>query len=103
MNFHFFFSLILYKYRFQTGPIGTLYTNPAHRNRGLGTSIVKTIFKQIGQLGTGVTATVKEANLTSRAIFEKIGCQVIDEIHWIATPCVWTEKKDFIGNQLMKQ
>lgn len=81
-------------HRFQTGPIGTLYTNPAHRNRGLGTSAVKSIFKQIGDLGTGACVTVKEANFSSRAIFEKIGCQVIDEIHWIATPCAWKEEDD---------
>ena len=62
--------------------------------RGFGSSVVKTIFKQIGEHGTGVTATVKRANAASRAIFEKIGCQVIDEIHWLATPCDWNAAKD---------
>lgn len=62
--------------------------------RGFGSSVVKTILKQIAEHGTGVTATVKRANAASRAIFEIIGCQVIDEIHWIAIPCDWNAAKD---------
>lgn len=62
--------------------------------RGLGSAVVKTIFNQIAEQGIGVTATVKRANAASRSIFEKIGCQVIDEIHWLATPCNWTESTD---------
>lgn len=86
--------MLFFSIRFQTGPIGTLYTDPDYRMRGLGSAVVKILFNQIAEQGTGAVATVKRANIASRSIFEKIGCQVIDEIHWIATPCDWTEKTD---------
>lgn len=73
-----------------------MYTNPEYRNRGFGTSIAKIIFKQIGESGYGVTACVKEKNASSRAMFEKIGCQIIDEVHWISMECAWTDDTDFI-------
>lgn len=85
--------------RFQTGTIGVLYTQAQYRNRGFGSSTVRIIFKQIGEhTGNGVTATVNRTNAASRAIFEKIGCQIIDEIHWIAIPCDWTEGADGDGH-----
>lgn len=86
-----FNTFYCYSLRFQTGPIGNLYTDPDYRNRGFASEIVKSIFKQIGE-HCGAVATVKRTNMVSRAIFEKIGCQVIDEIHWIATPCEWREE-----------
>ncbi|XP_031629456.1 uncharacterized protein LOC116344820 isoform X2 [Contarinia nasturtii] len=86
-------KLVSYGFQYQSGTIGNLYTDPAYRNRGFGSSIAKTIFKQTGEHG-GAIATVKRTNAASRAIFEKIGCQVIDEVHWIAIPCRWTEEDD---------
>lgn len=74
--------------------MGTIYTNYEHRKCGFGTSVVKSIFKQIAESGYGVTACVKERNLESRAIFERIGCQIIDEVHWIYMHCDWTEESD---------
>lgn len=85
-----------FPYRVQTGPVGTMYTNPEYRNRGFGTLIAKIIFKQIGESGYGVTACVKEKNASSRAMFEKIGCQIIDEVHWISMECAWSDDTDFI-------
>lgn len=86
--------LTLYQ-RVQTGPIGTVYTNPLYRNRGFATSVAKIIFQKIGQSGFGATSCVKEMNLASRAIFEKIGCQNVGQVHWIAVAdCVWTEQDD---------
>lgn len=88
-----FFSNLKFPCRFQTSPLGTLHTNPNYRKRGLAAFVVVSIFKQIAESGIGVTACVNGINLASRAIFEKIGCQIIDEIHWIATtPCDWTEE-----------
>ncbi|XP_037044530.1 uncharacterized protein LOC119080340 [Bradysia coprophila] len=79
----------------QTGPLGTIYTNPKYRNRGFGTFVAKIIFKKIGESGQGVIACVKEMNVASRAIFEKIGCQVIDRVHWISlAKCDWTDETD---------
>lgn len=72
--------------------MGTLHTEKLHQNRGLATFVVRSLFKQIAELGCGVTACVNKNNLVSRAIFEKIGCQIIDEIQWIATPCDWSEE-----------
>lgn len=89
----FFFNLkfaiwFLFLLRIETGPVGTVYTTPAYRKRGFGSAIVKSIFKQIAETGYGVTACVKEANLSSRAIFEKIGCQIIGEVYWMEIDCM---------------
>lgn len=87
----------IHNYRFQTGAIGTLYTDPGFRNCHLGQTVVKQIFKRIAlELELSVIAPVNRHNLASRKIFEKIGCQIVDEIHWLAIPCEWTLEADRI-------
>lgn len=71
-----------------------LYTNPEYRNQRLGRAAVANTCIQIAKHGFGVTACVKKGNPASRTIFEKLGFQVIDGVHWIATtPCEWVEEK----------
>lgn len=86
--------LILFD-RTQTGPIGTLCTKPAYRNRGLGKITAKTISKKIAESGFGVTACILEDNLTSRTLFENIGFRIVDEVRWIYMQCDWTVQRDF--------
>lgn len=76
---------MFYIYRFQTGPLGTLHTKEKYRGEGLATIVVKSIFKQIAELGNDVFACVKQSNAASRAVFEKVGCEIVDEVNWIAT------------------
>lgn len=58
--------------------------------------MAKIICKKIGESGRGVVACVKRENLPSRAIFEKIGCQIVDTVQWLSMECTWTDETDFI-------
>lgn len=80
--------------RMQTGPLAALYTNPNYRKRGLALSVVKSIFKQAAELDYAATACVRIENSASRAIFDKIGCKVIDQVNWISSPIYWNEEND---------
>lgn len=77
----------LFFYRFQTGSLGVLQTKETHRGRGLAKIVVKSIFKQTAELGQDAYAGVTSVNVASRAVFEKIGCEVVDTVHRINTIC----------------
>lgn len=72
--------------------MGVLHTNEQYRGQGLATAVVKSIFKQTAELGNDCFACVKRSNGASRAVFEKLGCEIVDEVHWIATTCDWIDE-----------
>lgn len=56
--------------------------------------VVKDLSKKIAQLGHDVNTSIFETNMPSRRLFEKLGFESLEEIHYIFTPFNWTAADD---------
>lgn len=67
----------------QGGPVLALQVDKDYYGRGLGMLVSKILSKKIAELGHSCVACVLETNTPSRAIFEKLGYKVVDNVYWI--------------------
>ncbi|XP_023031450.1 uncharacterized protein LOC111518548 [Drosophila willistoni] len=75
-------KLIAWCLRHTNGSLGLLQVLESHRRLGLGSLMVRYLSKTISALGDVVQAPVVPENIPSRKMFEKLGFQSIDKIHW---------------------
>ncbi|KAH8249768.1 hypothetical protein KR032_012221, partial [Drosophila birchii] len=73
---------LIFIFRLPIGSLGLLQVLDSHKRLGLGQLMVKTVSKKISALGEQVLAPVVYQNTASRNMFEKIGFQPIDTVHW---------------------
>lgn len=69
----------------QAGPLLALQVDKDYYNRGYGMLVSKVVMKEIAELKQDCAACVFEENKPSRALFERLGCEVIDNVYWIGT------------------
>lgn len=64
-----------------------MHTRETYQGRGIAKAVVKNIFKQTAELGQDSFAGVLPTNVVSRALFENIGCEVVDTVYQINASC----------------
>lgn len=95
--FHKMLILYNWSYRFYrniNGLLGALQTDEQHCGKGYATIVLKAISRQIAQLGHDIYAGIFAKNTPSRGLFEKLGFELVGEVHFISTPISWTEADD---------
>lgn len=68
-----------------------LQTDENHFGHGYASLVVRTISKQIAELGHDINAGIFEVNTPSRALFGKLGFKAIAKVHWICTKITWND------------
>lgn len=71
-----------------------LQTDMDYLGHGYASLVVKAISKQVAELGHDITVGVFDVNTPSRALFEKLGFNVIGNVHWICTKITWDDVHD---------
>jgi uncharacterized protein len=59
--------------------IGGVYTSPEYRNRGIGTTLMRTLMEEIEQAGKQCTLFVKRHNAPAISMYSKLGFAVRDD------------------------
>lgn len=65
------------------GGIGVLYTEERHRNKGYAQLVVKTLCRRMLEEGVVPHVCIRNTNLQSKSLFDKLGFQVISMVWFV--------------------
>lgn len=77
-------------YSIQTGILGTLQTDESYLGHGYGSLVTKALSKIIAEMGYDVNTSILQNNIPSRKLFEKLGFELVGDVHWITTSNDWS-------------